>query len=126
MIRYLAAVMLLSTGCRETPAAVAEPGMLAVEVVSTAVADGALLFTISGGPVDGVTADGVAVTTRTDETGTHLLVTGPIATGVIIRVAVPDVAAAATYVVRLEQVADGQTFALLDPISVELRIGREP
>ncbi|MEO5825868.1 MAG: hypothetical protein ABIR59_08275 [Gemmatimonadales bacterium] len=119
-------LLLGMVACAEVPATPPQPGMLAVEVVSTGVSDGGLVFTISGGPVDAVTALSATVTSRTDETGTHVLVSGTLAPGAIVRVAVPDVASAPAYVVTLEQVADGRTFALVDPALVTLRIGREP
>ncbi|MBA2293117.1 MAG: hypothetical protein H0W15_11760 [Gemmatimonadales bacterium] len=127
MIRVVACALLLGgLACAEAPAAPPRPGVLAVDVVSTSVPDGALLFTISGGPVDGVTASAATITTRTDESGTHVLVSGPLAAGALVRVAVPDVAAAPAYLVTLEQVADGRTFVLVDPSSVTLRIRRVP
>lgn len=127
MNRYRWCVLLLgSLACTEAPATPPQPGMLVVELVSTGVSDGALLFTISGGPVDAVTAVSTTVTSRTDETGTHVFVSGALAPGAIVRVAVPDVASAPAYVVSLEQVADGRTFALVDPAFVTIRIGRGP
>ncbi len=127
MTRSLMGALLLgSFACAEPPATPPQPGVLAVELVSTGVSDGALIFTVSGGPVEGVTASVATITSRTDETGTHVFVHGLLAPGVVVRVAVPDVASATAYVVTLEQVADGRTFALVDPASVKLRIGREP
>lgn len=127
MTRSLGCVVLLGIlACAEAPAAAPEPGVLVVDVVSSTVAEGALLFTISGGPVDGVESGERTVTMRADESGTHLLLTGALVPGTIVRISVPDVSAARAYTVALEQVADGRTFALLDPASVSLRIGRAP
>jgi hypothetical protein len=46
---------------------------------------------------------------------TRVIVTGNLVPGNLLRLRVPDVALAGSYVVRVDQVADKLTFALIDP-----------
>jgi hypothetical protein len=89
---------------------------------------GAMLLTITGGPVESVTARsglGLTVSHATPSTGTtKVIVTGTIRTGDILNIRVPDVTLFADYVVRVDQVADNLTFSLIDPQVHTLTIHR--
>lgn len=87
---------------------------------------GALLFTISGGPVENVTAENdehVSFVSTTPGT-TRVAVIGNLGTGTILKVRVPDLSVARNYTVRVDQVADRVTFALINPEPHTLTIAR--
>jgi hypothetical protein len=89
---------------------------------------GAMLFTITGGAVQGVTArsgQALSVSFATPTPGTtRVIITGTIGTGDILNVRVPDVTLSTSYVVRVDQVADNLTFSLIDPLLHNLTIHR--
>ncbi|HEV8455916.1 MAG TPA: hypothetical protein VGQ69_13935 [Gemmatimonadales bacterium] len=87
---------------------------------------GAVLLTITGGPVDNVTAlGGQQVSFASPFTGTtKLVVAGTLSNGDILRLRVPDTSKFADYTVRIEQVADKNTFALIDPSSYTFTVHR--
>ena len=75
------------------------------------------MLTITGGPVESVSAIGdqqVAFASPLAGT-TKVIVTGTLGTGELLRLRVPDLDQSASYTVRVEQVADRNTFALIDP-----------
>ena len=87
---------------------------------------GALLLTITGGPVQNVTAlGGQQVGFASPFAGTtKVVITGALATGDILRLRVPDVSQSTSYAVRLEQVADKMSFALIDPTPYTFTVHR--
>lgn len=87
---------------------------------------GALLLTISGGPVENVTAlGGQQVSFASPFAGTtKVVVAGTLANGDLLRLRVPDVTRFADYAVRIEQVADKTTFALIDPAGYTFTVHR--
>jgi hypothetical protein len=89
---------------------------------------GAMLLTISGGPVESVTARSgqtLTVSFASSAPGTtKVIITGTIRTGDILNVRVPDVTLSTSYVARVDQVADNVTFSLLDPTLHPLTIHR--
>jgi hypothetical protein len=108
------------------------PGPVAGDLVVTyfqgGPAAGALLFTITGGQVQDVTArvaQQVQVSFASPVPGTtRVVVTGPLSTGDLVTVRVPDVSLASGYTVRVDQVADNVTFSLIDPSLHTLTIHR--
>ena len=98
------------------------PGTLDIDLEAAPTDDGALVITVSGGAVTSVASDRGEVTDRTDGAGTHILFTGPLTTGTVATLEVPDVALARNYVVTVEQIASSSTFALLDPGQVRIRV----
>jgi hypothetical protein len=92
-------------------------GDLLVSYFQSGPEPGAILLTISGGAVDKVTAlAGQQVSYASPTAGTtKAIVTGTFANGDLLRLHVPDVSLATSYTVRVEQVADQVTFALLNP-----------
>lgn len=113
--RSLLALMAL-VGCGGTDPVPVTPGELAVQLTAPGSAPGAMVLTVTGGPISGVMpASGVQGALSTDAVGTHLLLVGSLDGGVVAVLQIPDAALATRYVVRIDQVADGTTFALLDP-----------
>ncbi len=110
-------ILFLVAGCGGTEVVPPTPGELAVQLFTPgAVASGAIVLTISGGPVSGVVpGSGLDEAMTSDASGTHLLLLGTANAGEIAVLRIPDRSLASRYVVRVDQVADGATFALLDP-----------
>lgn len=91
-------------------------GDLIVTYVASGRPAGAVLLTVTGGAVQGVTASvsGVQVSFGSPAAGTtKIIVTGTLNSGDLLRLRVPDVNT--TYFVNTDQVADALTFALLSP-----------
>lgn len=91
-------------------------------------AAGAMLITITGGPVQTVTVPSgqqlqVSFSSPTAGT-TRIIVTGPLSTGDILKLRVPDTTLATSYVPHVDQVADNVTFSLIDPSVHTLTIHR--
>lgn len=105
-----------------------QAGDLIVSYVQAGPEVGAMLLTITGGVVQGVTArsgQALTVSFASPSPGTtKVIVTGDISTGDILNVRVPDLSLSAGYVVRVDQVADDLTFSLIDPALHTLSIRR--
>jgi hypothetical protein len=107
-----AVVTLLSLSCGGGDGSVAppppQPGTLVVTLTTPNTDDRALRLTISGGTVTAVEAGtaGLLVLDRVTSSGTMLVVIGPIRSGAVARLQVPDVHQAANYHVTLQEVAD--------------------
>jgi hypothetical protein len=79
--------------------------------------DGAVLLTISGGPVDSVEAVGYPVySTRAGGETVRLIVTGDLGAGPIARIHIPDGRQAFRYSAKIIQVAARSTYAQRDPV----------
>lgn len=87
---------------------------------------GAILLTVAGGPVEKVSAvGGQQVGFATPYAGTtRVVISGTIATGDILRLRVPDVSASTHYTVRVDQVADKTSFALIDASAYSFTVHR--
>lgn len=125
--RFLAAVILTFVGiggCGQdalSPAA----GVLRVIVKVPGDDDGAVLFRVSGGPVDSVEA--VGYTTYAAQFGsdsTVVVVAGDIASGVLVRLHVPDVEAASSYQAVVREVASRTTFAPMNTAGFSIAVSR--
>ena len=93
------------SGCAHEPSAPIS-AILEVHLATTAQDDGAVLFTISGGPVDSVDAPGYTrYTARVDENTTRVIVAGDLGPGVIARIHVGDDRSVSQYSATLNQVA---------------------
>lgn len=90
-------------------------GDLTVSYVGPSQTDGAILLLVTGS-VTAVKSAGAyqVASAAAGPTATRVVITGPIVTGDIIKLTVPDVNAAASYSARFEAVADRNTFALGD------------
>jgi|CXWL01.1.fsa_nt_gi hypothetical protein len=115
MRRALLAMVLLA-GCGGTDVPPPTPGELAVQLTPPGgAAAGAVVLTVSGGLVTSVVpGGGLEQAMTSDGSGTHLLLLGPASAGEVAVLRIPDRSLASRYVVRVDQVADGATFALLD------------
>ena len=89
-------------------------GVLNVALVTPNADDGAVLFTISGGPVTSVEASVPAyqVYSSIPDTNTaRVLVTGDLSTGAVVQLHVADTRRAASYRASITQAASRSTFA---------------
>jgi hypothetical protein len=91
-------------------------GTLSVSLITPHLDDGAVLLTISGGPVDSVEAAGHRVySSQPDANTLRLILAGDLGSGTVARVHVPDTRQVARYTVLLSQVAARSTYAQRDP-----------
>jgi hypothetical protein len=118
----LAAGLLSLGGCSsESPGPSA--ATLQVGLASPAQDDGAVLFTISGGPVDSIEAPDYQVySNRIDANTLRVIVTGSLQPGVIARIHVPDQSRIADYSGVVDQVAARSSYALRDPAGYGLTL----
>jgi hypothetical protein len=121
-------VVLASCGGGDGGPPPSQAGDLVVTYFRGGPAVGAMLFTISGGPVQSVTAPSgvpLQVSFGSPAAGTtRVIVTGLLSTGDIAIVRVPDVTLSTSYTVHVDQVADNLTFSLIDPSVNTLTIHR--
>jgi hypothetical protein len=90
------------------------PGVLTVTLVTPHADDGAVLFTISGGPVTSVgsAASSYQVYSSIPDTNTaRVLVTGDLGSGAVVQLHVADTRRAAAYRATIAQAASRNTFA---------------
>jgi hypothetical protein len=108
----LVAALLVGAACsNDSTGSVAGAGTLTLRLTTPSSDDGALLFELSGPPIDTTAAANAALqlfTRRTDGSTLIGAVVGTLGDGVIVTLQVPDVAAAARYTARLLEVADRQ------------------
>jgi hypothetical protein len=109
-IIMVVAGLLLGPACSSEPTNVgSQRGTLFLRLTTPHTDDGALLFEVSGPPVDGVVAvDGSLrlFTWRPDGSTLVGVVLGGIANGAVVALQVPDITAAPGYRARLVDVAD--------------------
>ena len=112
--------------CGDDPSPPSPAGDLEVSYFQGGPQAGALLFTISGGVVENITAENGQLVSFVSPTPgmTRVAVIGDLGTGTLLRVRVPDVSLARNYTVRVDQVADRVTFALINPDPHTLTIAR--
>ena len=114
------AVLGLVSACggKLPPGPPSQPGDLIVSYFQGGPTAGAILFTINGGPVQNVTVRSgqpLQVSFASPSANvTKVIVTGPLATGDIVTVRVPDVTVATSYTIQMNQVADNVTYSLID------------
>jgi hypothetical protein len=90
--------------------------VLNVQFSSPTLDDGAVLFTIAGGPVESVAAVGHAVySARPDANTLRIIVAGDLTSGTIARIRIPDRDQAARYSIRVSDVASRATHVERDP-----------
>ena len=108
----LAAALSLAAACSDDPTGGApRAGTLVVRLTTPHADDGAMLFEVSGPPIDTSAAAGASLqlfTRRADGSTLVGVVVGDLTNGAVIRLQVPDVGAAAAYTARLLEVADRQ------------------
>jgi hypothetical protein len=91
-------------------------GNLNVTIGSLQGDEGAVLFTITGGPVESVQAvNGAVYTAQIDPNTLRVVVIGNLSAGTIARVRIADLSQAAEYSAAITQVAVRSTYAPRDP-----------
>lgn len=118
MRRLIIAVLLAgaAVGCGDSNQNPSGAGDLFVAYTGNGQA-GAILLTISGGPVESVSAVGGQQVSSTSPFAntTKVVILGEAGNGDLLKIHVPDVSAVTQYNARVDQVADKDSFALLDP-----------
>jgi hypothetical protein len=125
MKRLVLLLVLLAACHPDVPTTV--PGSLTVRLAAAGANDGALVMVISGGEITSVQGAGTyEVTSFTDAAGVHVMVVGNLAGGSLVHLQVPDISRAADYLAVITQVADRNSFGLIDPSAYLLTIDEFP
>jgi hypothetical protein len=96
---------------------------LDVSFETAATDDGAVLFTVSGGPIDSVEAPGYRLyTAQTGPTTMRVVVAGDLRAGTIARIHIADGSKLSQYSATIDQVAARGSYAQRDPISYTLMV----
>jgi hypothetical protein len=91
-------------------------GILNVQLSSLRGDDGAVLFTISGGPVESVEAvSGTVHSAQVDANTLRVVITGNLSAGAMARVRIADMGQASRYSAAVSQVAARSSYVLRDP-----------
>lgn len=113
--RWIFAMMValsVGTACSDDPTvSVAQPGTVVLNLTTPHPDDGAVLFEVSGPPIDSAIAVNASLRLFTRRVGGSTLLgalVGPIRTGTVVTLYVPDVAANGGHTARLLEVADRQ------------------
>ncbi len=124
MKRALIVLLALAGACSSDSGTAPHAGALTLRLAAGGSSDGAMVLTVSGGPVTSVDApSGFQIASNADGRGTHIMVIGNLAAGAIATINVPDLARASAYVATIEQVSDRGTFALIDAARYQVTIG---
>jgi len=121
-LRYplLALVLLAATSCGGGDGGTGSnpvPGTLNIVLNSPNTDDGAVLFTVTGGPIDSVIPElYTTFSTRVDGNTHRVVVAGDIVDGILVGIQVPDVSRPGDYTVSIGQVAS-RTSHLLRPLA---------
>jgi hypothetical protein len=101
----------VGTACADEPlSGNARAGSVSLRLTTPHTDDGAMLFDVSGPPIDSVTASNASLQLFTRRAGSTIVgaVVGVVANGALVTLHVPDVRAAAGYTARVLEVADRQ------------------
>ena len=91
-------------------------GILNARLSSLRGDDGAVLFTITGGPVESVEAvSGIVHSAQIDANTLRVVITGSLSAGAIARVRIADLTQASGYSAAVNQVAARSTYVQRDP-----------
>ncbi|HJP57693.1 MAG TPA: hypothetical protein VJ847_11785 [Gemmatimonadales bacterium] len=121
----LAAAALACGGDHGTEPSGPVPGVLTLELVTPRSDDGAILLTVSGGPVASIEAAGSGYqlfSVIPDTLTARVLVTGDLAAGALLRLHVADTRRAAAYRASVAQAASRDTFAQQPLAGYALRV----
>jgi hypothetical protein len=98
---------------------------LSLSLSSPAQDDGAVLLTITGGPVDSIEAPGYRIYSTSPEANTYrVIIAGQLVSGPIARVHIPDERRSADYAAIVEQVAARDSYRQRDPAGYGLSFAR--
>lgn len=124
MKRLVLAGLVLVAACSADAGNAAQAGTLTLSLTAAGPNDGAIVVVVSGGSVVSVDAPaGYQIASNSDGGGTHVMIVGSVTSGVLATLHVPDVSRASAYVVTVEQVADRDSFGLLDPARYQVTVG---
>jgi hypothetical protein len=126
MVRLRMAILLgvVSLGCSDDPSAPVA-ATLSLDFVTPASEDGAVLFTISGGPVDSVAAPAHRLyTTRVDASTLRVILVGNISSGTLGRLYLSDERRIPQYSASVNQVAARESYHQRDPATYHLALVR--
>jgi hypothetical protein len=117
-----AAVMAAGVACGCSSETAAPVGAtLEVSFATSATDDGAVLFTVAGGPVDSVEAPGYQLyTSQTTPGSMRVVVAGALRAGVIARIHIADGSKLPQYSATIDQVAARGSYAQRDPVAYSL------
>jgi hypothetical protein len=94
------------------------PGTLNLSLSSPNTDDGAVLFTVTGGPIDSVIPElYTTFSTRVDANTRRVVVAGNVVDGLLVRIRVPDVSKVGDYGASIGQVAS-RTSHTLRPVGI--------
>jgi hypothetical protein len=112
----------LLPGCWSEPVDPSE-ATLNVSLVTPNSDDGAVLFTLSGGPVDSIEAVGYSVySARIEANAIRVIITGTLAPGPVARIHIPDHRQISGYSAVVNQVAARTTYQQRDPSGYSLTV----
>ena len=98
-------------------------GVLNVKLNQLQGDEGAVLFTITGGPVESVeSTTGVVHTAEVSANTTRVIVAGDLSLGTIARIRIGDMSQAANYSAQINQLAARSTYAPRDPTPYSLSL----
>jgi hypothetical protein len=124
IVRSLAAAGFLSAfllaGCSNNTGPVA--GALNVSISSPQRDDGALLLTVSGGPVDSVESVGFRIYSIRAPDSVKFIVTGSLGSGPVARIHIPDGRLASRYSAKVSQVAARASYTPRDPATYSITL----
>ncbi len=107
----LAGLAVALAGCGKSDGTGPVAGLLTVTLSTSSANTGALMFTVSGGPIDAVNATGYRTyQTAVNSTSRRIILTGDIGAGTVVQLQVPDINQAASYTAQVEQAADRTTY----------------
>ncbi|HYF40440.1 MAG TPA: hypothetical protein VD930_12175 [Gemmatimonadales bacterium] len=119
---FLLIALALVSACSSEPAAPVA-AVLEVNFATSATDDGAVLFTVSGGPVDSVEAPGYRLyTAQTGPTSMRVVVAGDLRAGTIARIHIADSRKLSQYSATIDQVAARGSYLQRDPVSYSLMV----
>ena len=119
-LAVLVTAVILISGCSSDSAGPVG-ATLEVSFATAATDDGAVLFTVSGGPVDSVEAPGHRLySAQTSPTSLRVVVAGDLRAGTIARIHIPDGRKLSQYSATIDQVAARSSYAQRDPVSYSL------
>jgi hypothetical protein len=100
-----------------------DSGLLTLELHSPNGDDGAVMFTITGGPVDSIEAEGLSMYSASiNSTTLRVVITGELHSGTLARIRIPDRDQASHYSGVIEQVAQRGSYIQRDPTGYELTV----
>lgn len=125
VVRRLAVAAVLLAACGGDNPNQPVAGDLTVTLATPGSSDGAVMIRVAGA-IESVSAVGGYRVESSEISGglTRIIVVGPVTSGAVARIRVPDINAVDQYVGLVEQVADRATFALLSTAGYSVSISK--